>query len=61
MHWILIVWLAGAPYMGNTGVAVDHIPFQSERACKDAFAAMKEVNAGGRALAGVCVNDLGGN
>lgn len=55
MHWILIIWLFGASYSGDTGTAVDHIQFDSEQQCKAAFAKVKAINDGGHPLYGACV------
>lgn len=57
MHWILIMWMTGSGYAGNPDISVDHMHFETQAACKAAFAQVKEVNAGTHGLAGVCVED----
>lgn len=56
MHWILIMWMAASQF-NDAGIAIDHIHFESQAACKAAFAQVKAVNSGAAMLSGACVED----
>ena len=57
--WVLIFWMS-SPYAGMLGDAsqptlqVKAQEFSNERACKDAFAAIKKLNDGNLVLRGIC-------
>ncbi|AIZ84879.1 TPA: hypothetical protein ACWCE6_004745 [Escherichia coli] len=58
--WILIFWLS-SPFNVSSGdarqptLAVHSQEFRTEKACRDAFTALKKENVGEFALRGVCV------
>ncbi|EER5061533.1 hypothetical protein F6X33_005118 [Escherichia coli] len=58
--WILIFWLL-SPFNVSSGdarqptLAVHSQEFRTEKACRDAFSALKKENVGEFALRGVCV------
>ncbi|EEQ6362583.1 hypothetical protein ACTBAJ_004330 [Escherichia coli] len=60
--WILIFWLS-SPFNVSSGdarqptLAVHSQAFRTEKACRDAFTALKKENVGEFALRGVCVPD----
>ncbi|WP_423740965.1 hypothetical protein [Escherichia coli] len=59
-YWILIFWLS-SPFNVSSGdarqptLAVHSQAFRTEKACRDAFTALKKENVGEFALRGVCV------
>lgn len=53
MHWVLIYWM-----FHSQAVATGNVHFETEVACKAAFATMAKNNNSYVHLSGVCVNDL---
>jgi hypothetical protein len=58
--WVLIFWMLSPHSLSVIGesqptLQVETQEFNSERACKDAFAAIKKLNDGDLKLRGVCV------
>lgn len=54
MIWILIIWMFGSYSYSEAKPTITTQEFNTESACRAAFAKIKELNGGELALRGVC-------